>query len=117
MLHKNKAWFRCQGKFEYHNSSSGRLAPEVKANYLTSAPMVVAFALAGRVDLDFSKEPLGIHADKPVYLSDIWPTPDEIQEVERTTVIPAIFNQLRQASKKLSICFLTDSIELHVNTI
>lgn len=87
----------CVGVLSGNRNFEGRLAPEVKANYLTSAPMVVAFALAGRVDLDFSKEPLGIHADKPVYLSDIWPTPDEIQEVERTTVIPAIFNQLRQS--------------------
>ena len=65
---------------------TGRFEPGVKANYLTSAPMVVAFALAGRVDIDFEKEPLGCAAEtvdgsngKPVHLRDIWPSPAEIQ--------------------------------------
>ena len=68
---------------------TGRFEPGVKANYLTSAPMVVAFALAGRVDIDFEKEPLGCATEtvdgsngKPVHLRDIWPSPAEIQVCE-----------------------------------
>jgi len=57
----------------------GRVNPLVKANYLASPPLVVAYALAGRVDLDLTTEPLGTGKDgKPVYLKDIWPTNDEI---------------------------------------
>ncbi len=57
----------------------GRINPLVKASYLASPPLVVAFALAGRVDIDLDKEPLGTGTDgKPVYLKDIWPTQQEI---------------------------------------
>ena len=63
----------------------GRVNPLVKANYLASPPLVVAYALAGRVDLDLTTEPLGSGKDgKPVYLKDIWPTNKEIsQAVEK----------------------------------
>ncbi len=58
-----------------------RVHPEVKANYLASPPLVVAYALAGRMDLDITTEPLGHTADgKPVTLADIWPSPAEVQE-------------------------------------
>ncbi|MCM2303586.1 MAG: aconitate hydratase AcnA [Elusimicrobia bacterium] len=57
----------------------GRVNPLVKANYLASPPLVVAYALAGNVDLDLATEPLGTGKDgKPVYLKDIWPTNDEV---------------------------------------
>jgi aconitate hydratase len=57
----------------------GRINPLVKASYLASPPLVVAFALAGRVDIDLDKEPLGTGADgEPVYLKDIWPTKQDI---------------------------------------
>ena len=60
----------------------GRVNPLVKANYLASPPLVVAYALAGRVDIDLKNEPLGTGSDgAPVYLRDIWPTNGEIQEV------------------------------------
>ncbi len=60
----------------------GRINPDVKMNYLASPPLVVAYALAGSMDIDITTEPLGIGADgTPVYLADIWPTPEEIQEV------------------------------------
>src|SRR5208282_6771000 len=53
----------------------GRINPEVRANYLMSPPLVVAFALAGRIDIDMSKDALGAGKDgKPVFLRDIWPT-------------------------------------------
>ena len=59
----------------------GRVHPEVRANYLASPPLVVAYALAGRMDIDLYNEPLG-NDDKgqPVYLRDVWPTQQEVQE-------------------------------------
>ncbi|AUS80576.1 aconitate hydratase [Actinoalloteichus sp. AHMU CJ021] len=60
----------------------GRINPDVKMNYLASPPLVVAYALAGSMDLDLSTEPLGTDQNgEPVYLSDIWPSPQEVQEV------------------------------------
>jgi aconitate hydratase len=57
----------------------GRIHPQVRANYLASPPLVVAFALAGRMDVDLTNEPLGNGSDgKPVFLRDIWPSNDEI---------------------------------------
>jgi aconitate hydratase len=63
----------------------GRVNPLVKANYLASPPLVVAYALAGSVDIDLTTEPIGTGKDgKPVYLKDIWPTNDEVaQAVEK----------------------------------
>ncbi|MCA4910485.1 MAG: aconitate hydratase, partial [Methylobacterium sp.] len=59
----------------------GRVSPDVQANYLASPPLVVAYALAGSVTKDLTKEPLGEGSDgKPVYLKDIWPSSKEIQE-------------------------------------
>ncbi|MFY8113974.1 MAG: aconitate hydratase AcnA, partial [Rhabdaerophilum sp.] len=59
----------------------GRVSPDVQANYLASPPLVVAYALAGSVTKDLSKEPLGEGSDgKPVYLKDIWPTTHDIQD-------------------------------------
>nr|WP_202421404.1 aconitate hydratase AcnA [Nocardiopsis alba] len=60
----------------------GRINPDVKMNYLASPPLVVAYALAGSLDVDITTEPLGHGKDgEPVYLADIWPTAEEIQEV------------------------------------
>ena len=57
----------------------GRIHPQVRANYLASPPLVVAYALAGRMDVDLTSEPLGTGSDgKPVYLKDLWPSNDEI---------------------------------------
>ena len=65
----------------------GRISPEVRANYLASPPLVVAYALAGRIDLDLATEPLGSGADgRPVFLSEIWPTQAEIEETMRSAV-------------------------------
>ena len=58
-----------------------RVHPEVKANYLASPPLVVAYALAGRMDVEITTEPIGHdHSGDPVYLADIWPSPAEVQE-------------------------------------
>jgi aconitate hydratase len=60
----------------------GRVHPDVRANYLASPPLVVAYALAGRVDIDWDTEPLGVDSrNQPVYLRDIWPSREEIQAV------------------------------------
>ena len=60
----------------------GRINPDVKMNYLASPPLVVAYALAGSMDVDITTEPLGVDADgNEVYLKDIWPSPTEVEEV------------------------------------
>jgi aconitate hydratase len=65
----------------------GRIHPLVRANYLASPPLVVAYALAGRMDLDLTTEPLGNGSDgKPVYLRDVWPTPQEVEATVRSAV-------------------------------
>jgi aconitate hydratase len=54
----------------------GRIHPLARASYLASPPLVVAFALAGRIDIDLTREPIGTGRDgQPVYLADIWPSP------------------------------------------
>jgi len=70
----------------------GRVNPDVKANYLASPPLVVAYALAGTLNSDLTSEPLGAGSDgKPVFLRDIWPTSAEIAELIRTCVTPDMF--------------------------
>jgi aconitate hydratase len=65
----------------------GRVHPLVRANYLASPPLVVAYALAGRMDMDLTTESLGTDtAGKPVYLREIWPTPQEVEKVVRESV-------------------------------
>ena len=64
----------------------GRVNPLTRFNYLASPPLVVAYALAGRMDIDLTKEPLGIGSDGPVFLRDIWPTPQEVQDEIRRSV-------------------------------
>ena len=71
-----------------------RIHGAVKANFLMSPPLVVAFALAGRIDIDMEKEPLGHGKDgKPVFLKEIWPTSQEIQEEIRKFLQPSMFKQ------------------------
>jgi aconitate hydratase len=70
----------------------GRIHPNVRANYLASPPLVVAYALAGSMDTDLYNEPLGNDLEgKPVYLRDIWPTPQEVQETMRKSVRSEMF--------------------------
>jgi aconitate hydratase len=71
-----------------------RIHSEVKANYLASPPLVVAYALAGRMDIDLTSEPLGQDRDgNDVYLSELWPTPEEIQAVIETSLRRDMFEQ------------------------
>jgi len=70
----------------------GRINPLVKASYLASPPLVVAYALAGRVDIDLDKEPLGTGTDgKPVYLKDVWPTQQEINATVGQSLVSQMF--------------------------
>ncbi|WP_328463376.1 aconitate hydratase AcnA [Actinoplanes sp. NBC_00393] len=69
----------------------GRINPDVRMNYLASPPLVVAYAIAGTMDIDLTTEPLGFSGDRPVYLRDIWPSPREVREVIDATVEPAMF--------------------------
>jgi aconitate hydratase len=72
----------------------GRIHPLVRANYLASPPLVVAYALAGRMDVDLTTEPLGNDtAGKPVFLKDIWPSPQEIEETVRAAVTTAQYSK------------------------
>jgi aconitate hydratase len=76
----------------------GRVNPLVKANYLASPPLVVAYALAGTTDIDLLTEPLGNGRDgKPVFLADIWPTQQEVATVVNNCVLPEMF-QTRYAN-------------------
>ena len=72
----------------------GRIHPLVRANYLASPPLVVAYALAGRMDMDLTTESLGTGSDgKPVYLRDIWPTPQEIESAVRDSVTSEMYRK------------------------
>ena len=70
----------------------GRINPQVKANYLASPPLVVAYALAGTVDFDMATDSLGTGSDgQPVYLRDIWPSPQEVDAAMRSTINAEMF--------------------------
>jgi aconitate hydratase len=72
----------------------GRINPDVKMNYLASPPLVVAYALAGTMDIDLTSEPLGTGTSgKPVYLSDLWPSPAEISEIVENAVVAEMFTR------------------------
>jgi aconitate hydratase len=81
----------------------GRVHPEVRANYLMSPPLVVAFALAGRIDIDLETEPLGEGSDgEPVFLRDVWPTTKEVADTVAKAVKPEMF------TKSYSVVFQGD---------
>ncbi len=72
----------------------GRISQDVKANYLASPPLVVAYALAGRMDIDIQTDPLGEDPDgNPVYLSDIWPDSDEVAKVVGESIRREMFTE------------------------
>ncbi|HWX68486.1 MAG TPA: aconitase family protein [Steroidobacteraceae bacterium] len=72
----------------------GRVHPETRMNFLASPPLVVAYALAGTLDIDLTREPLGTDKDgKPVYLADIWPSDAEIQELAARSIDSQMFRQ------------------------
>ena len=70
----------------------GRISPDVRMNYLASPPLVVAYALAGSMSVDLTREPLGLDADgKPVFLAEIWPSPAEVADVVGSCIEPGMF--------------------------
>jgi aconitate hydratase len=70
----------------------GRISPDVRMNYLASPPLVVAYALAGSMEVDLVNDPLGEDASgKPVYLRDIWPTPQEVADVVGSSIASSMF--------------------------
>jgi aconitate hydratase len=72
----------------------GRINPDVRANYLMSPPLVVAFALAGRIDVDLRKDAIGKDREgKPVYLADIWPTQREVDEIVQSSISSEMFRK------------------------
>jgi len=72
----------------------GRINPDVKMNYLASPPLVIAYALAGTMEFDFDHEPLGRSEDgSPIFLKDIWPTPEEVQETIDASIDRAMFTK------------------------
>ncbi len=72
----------------------GRINPLVKANYLSSPPLVVAYAISGTVDIDLKTEPIGYDPNgEPVYLNDIWPDQEEIRQVIKNTISPHLFEE------------------------
>ena len=113
----------CCGVLSGNRNFEGRIHPDTRANYLASPPLVIAYAIAGRIDIDFETEPVrlflhlhpltplncnillidhSIHIsqlghnseNKPVFLRDIWPKRDELQAVEKKFVIPRLFQEV-----------------------
>uniref|UniRef100_A0A8C1YJ00 Cytoplasmic aconitate hydratase n=1 Tax=Cyprinus carpio TaxID=7962 RepID=A0A8C1YJ00_CYPCA len=91
------------GVLSGNRNFEGRVHPNTRANYLASPPLVIAYAIAGTVRIDFEKEPLAVNSEgKEVFLRDIWPTRDEIQAVERQFVIPAMFKEVYEKVEKVN---------------
>ncbi|XP_068090469.1 cytoplasmic aconitate hydratase [Hyperolius riggenbachi] len=91
------------GVLSGNRNFEGRVHPNTRANYLASPPLVIAYAIAGTIRIDFEKEPLGTNSDgKPVFLRDIWPTRDEIQAVECKYVIPGMFKEVYEKIEKVN---------------
>ena len=83
------------GVLSGNRNFEGRIHPATRANYLASPPLVVAYALAGTVNIDFDKQPIGQSPDgKDVFLRDIWPSREEIVKLEREVVLPAMFQEV-----------------------
>jgi aconitate hydratase len=86
--------FNCASVLSGNRNFEGRIHPHVKLSYLASPPLVVAYALAGTVDIDLSKDPIGkSDSGEEVYLKDIWPTQQEVRETIEKSVTPEIFNK------------------------
>uniref|UniRef100_A0A1A8FX93 Cytoplasmic aconitate hydratase n=1 Tax=Nothobranchius korthausae TaxID=1143690 RepID=A0A1A8FX93_9TELE len=97
------------GVLSGNRNFEGRVHPNTRANYLASPPLVIAYAIAGTVRIDFEKEPIATNSEgKDIFLRDIWPTREEIQAVERAFVIPSMFKEVYEKievrSRKLEVC-------------
>jgi aconitate hydratase len=91
----------------------GRISPDVRANYLASPPLVVAYALAGDMNIDITSEPLGMGTNGPVYLKDVWPSNKEIADLVHATVTRAAFQKkyadVFKGDEKWQAVHITDS--------
>ncbi len=84
----------CASVLSGNRNFEGRIGPDVKANYLASPPLVVAYAIAGNIKMNLTKDPLGTGKDgKPVYLKDIWPTNNEIRQALERALTPEMFRK------------------------
>ncbi|XP_034712309.1 cytoplasmic aconitate hydratase [Etheostoma cragini] len=91
------------GVLSGNRNFEGRVHPNTRANYLASPPLVIAYAIAGTVRIDFEKEPIAVNSEgKDIFLRDIWPTREEIQAVERTFVIPSMFKEVYEKIEKVN---------------
>ncbi|XP_029311041.1 cytoplasmic aconitate hydratase [Cottoperca gobio] len=91
------------GVLSGNRNFEGRVHPNTRANYLASPPLVIAYAIAGTVRIDFEKDPIGINSEgKEVFLRDIWPTREEIQAVERIFVIPTMFKEVYEKIEQVN---------------
>ena len=90
---QDKGGFILSGVLSGNRNFEGRINPRVKANYLASPPLVVAYALAGTVDVDLTSEPLGEGSEGPVYLKDVWPSAAEIREAVAGSIDPETFRK------------------------
>ncbi|XP_072543915.1 cytoplasmic aconitate hydratase [Salminus brasiliensis] len=91
------------GVLSGNRNFEGRVHPNTRSNYLASPPLVIAYAIAGTVRIDFEKEPIAVNAEgKEIFLRDIWPTREEIQAVEREFVIPAMFKEVYEKVEKVN---------------
>ncbi|KAM9424095.1 cytoplasmic aconitate hydratase [Pholidichthys leucotaenia] len=91
------------GVLSGNRNFEGRVHPNTRANYLASPPLVIAYAIAGTVRIDFEKEPIAISSEgKEIFLRDIWPTREEIQAVERTFIIPSMFKEVYEKIEKVN---------------
>jgi len=85
----------CAGVLSGNRNFEGRIHPTTRANYLASPLLVIAYAIAGRLDIDFTTEPLGTGKDgRPIFLKEIWPSRTTIQEIEQQSVLPAMFQEV-----------------------
>ncbi|XP_061565943.1 cytoplasmic aconitate hydratase [Cololabis saira] len=91
------------GVLSGNRNFEGRVHPNTRANYLASPPLVIAYALAGTVRIDFDREPIAVNSEgREIFLRDIWPTREEIHEVERTFVIPSMFKEVYEKIEEVN---------------
>lgn len=89
------------GVLSGNRNFEGRVHPHTRANYLASPPLVIAYAIAGSIRMNFEEQPLGVNTEgKKIFLRDIWPTREELQAIERRFVIPAMFKEVYEKIEK-----------------
>ncbi|XP_078251250.1 cytoplasmic aconitate hydratase [Rhinoraja longicauda] len=89
------------GVLSGNRNFEGRVHPHTRANYLASPPLVIAYAIAQNIRINFEEQPLGVNTEgKEIFLRDIWPTREELQAIERKFVIPAMFKEVYENIEK-----------------